>query len=583
MAACYPTEGDDGIFVEDGVINLTVDGLEISGIAADGETNLATGDGIHFDGVITDVVLKDNYIHDLDGNGVFFGAQPVEQTIGAIDIHGNMFNNNAGNGIEAGGFIVPAEYNSWGNEGGPAGTTNLIPGVIYAGDGISSGVDATPWTHVDVYLVASGTPWTGIPLNQVVSGQTITFTVMAHVVNTKTVKVDLVFPTNLSVNSLSNPLDSAFPAYASLSTTGNTVSFRGSAPFATPPTPITGNVELFSVTFTGDTPGADLDMDLKDLIDKFGMEGAGSSTNIYAAALIDNKVTVIDLPEITIVPVDAIGPYVAGIPIEFTIEVDNTDGGDFGNLNLDFSLPTGAVLQYWDGDSWETVVDPLTIGDLATDGIAFNPDLPLFRVIFPEPGPGTISVTLNDLAPTPLFPLDSDDHVFTLTGGFTLTGTFSMQGRSLREGIPVRLDYQTVAGFYADVTGETINTISFNLEIPGMNGGEWLVTTEQERYLNVVEGNQKVLLMNGNKLLPALQLLGGNAVWLNNNVIDLDDASQVGTDFGNPEGLDPAVLNGDVNFDGVVNVQDLALVGGNYTKTSESAYGIGNSAIWIIQ
>ena len=81
--------------------------------------------------------------------------------------------------------------------------------------------------------------------------------------------------------------------------------------------------------------------------------------------------------------------------------------------------------------------------------------------------------------------------------------------------------------------------------------------------------------VNGIEILAALELKGGNAVWkdsvLSNNVIDLEDANKVGTDWGSITNPD-----GNVNFDSIVNIQDLALVGGNYGQTSSVAY-----ATWL--
>lgn len=132
-AKCIPTGGANGIDVAAGLVNIVVDGLEIDG------TNQNTGDGIHFAGVVTDVLLKDNKIHDLDGDGVKFTESP--DPTGVIDIHGNLFQNNGGVGINNANGTAPfdATYNSWGSYGGPA-----------AGDGVSDYVDADPWTHADI-------------------------------------------------------------------------------------------------------------------------------------------------------------------------------------------------------------------------------------------------------------------------------------------------------------------------------------------------------------------------------------------------------------------------------------------------
>ena len=53
-----------------------------------------------------------------------------------------------------------------------------------------------------------------------------------------------------------------------------------------------------------------------------------------------------------------------------------------------------------------------------------------------------------------------------------------------------------------------------------------------------------------------------------NNVINVNDASLIGTNYG-VEGEDNIA---DANFDLRVNIQDLALVGGNYNLTSATAY-----------
>jgi len=56
-------------------------------------------------------------------------------------------------------------------------------------------------------------------------------------------------------------------------------------------------------------------------------------------------------------------------------------------------------------------------------------------------------------------------------------------------------------------------------------------------------------------------------VWTD-NVINILDAARIGSEFGSLG----TSWNGDVNFDGNVNVQDLALAGGNYQKASEDVY-----------
>ena len=73
--------------------------------------------------------------------------------------------------------------------------------------------------------------------------------------------------------------------------------------------------------------------------------------------------------------------------------------------------------------------------------------------------------------------------------------------------------------------------------------------------------------------LAPLTLVRGNAAWTN-NTIDSGDVSVVGTYWGQtPADLEPGdSLDGDVNFDGVVDLRDLAIVAGNFGLTSAQVY-----------
>jgi hypothetical protein len=224
-AKCIPVGGSNGIDVAAGLTDIRVARLEIDG---KGET---TGDGIHFAGAVTDVLLADNYIHDLDGNGVYFGGQPA----GEQDIHGNLFQNNTLKGIEAGSFTVSAEYNSWGSYDGPA-----------AGDGISTGVDADPYTYGDFWMSSSGSPWA----DQVVKGQTITYTIKALVKEVNAADVTFTYPAGLTVTS-SQEITTQFESGTLEHDTGTrTFTYFGMSTNGNE----NGTVDLFSVTFTANQP-----------------------------------------------------------------------------------------------------------------------------------------------------------------------------------------------------------------------------------------------------------------------------------------------------------------------------------------
>jgi uncharacterized repeat protein (TIGR01451 family) len=151
-----------------------------------------------------------------------------------------------------------------------------------------------------------------------------------------------------------------------------------------------------------------------------------------------------------------------------------------------------------------------------------------------------------------------------------VTGTVSMQGRVTRAGVPVTLT-GTVYGPYITTS---IEQLSNNLVFAEVVPGAYAITTNQPRYLNLQlsltpgDGGltePKLATLSVLKLiLSNLELIAGNAMWTD-NVIDIFDAVTVGTTYGTSG-------EGDVNFDGRVNIQDLALVGGNYRRTSESAY-----------
>ena len=139
-----------------------------------------------------------------------------------------------------------------------------------------------------------------------------------------------------------------------------------------------------------------------------------------------------------------------------------------------------------------------------------------------------------------------------------------MQGRVARDTVGVI----KLTGYGTDIfTADSLDKLGINYTLANVLTGEYTITTHQPRYLNITTDLAKKITLISNRTLPALWLRGGNAVWTDNE-ITLDDANKVGTDWGSD--LNP---DGNVNFDSIVNIQDLALVGGNYGLTSADAYG----------
>ena len=147
---------------------------------------------------------------------------------------------------------------------------------------------------------------------------------------------------------------------------------------------------------------------------------------------------------------------------------------------------------------------------------------------------------------------------------YTVDGEISMQGRVARN----TEDVIKLTGYGTDIfTADSLDKLGINYTLANVLTGEYTITTHQPRYLNITTDLAKKITLISNRTLSALWLRGGNAIWTDNE-IDLDDASKVGTDWGSVANPD-----GNVNFDGIVNIQDLALVGGNYGLTSDVAYG----------
>ncbi len=155
---------------------------------------------------------------------------------------------------------------------------------------------------------------------------------------------------------------------------------------------------------------------------------------------------------------------------------------------------------------------------------------------------------------------------------FSLNGEIWLEGQTIRSGIPISLSqgehqaygpYQTISD---DQTG-------VNFSFDKVVGDSYVIATHQPRYLNLsVELNQQ-LTLNKNMVLPELKLRGGNAIWTD-NAIDISDVSVVSAWYGKTSAdLQPGQsLDADVNFDGRVNIIDLAMVAGNFGLTSEVAY-----------
>jgi hypothetical protein len=566
-AKCVATNGSSGIEVGGiDTISLTemtdviIEGLEITG-----SSGLYTENGIEFQGNITDLQIVNNYIHDLGGRGIYF-AMFVYNNQG---IQGNMFKNLGMQAIEYGmGGIddLNAQYNSWGANAAPSPMVDII------------GADADPYTFVELKVTSSG----ALSESQVAVGDTITYTVTADLTEVTGADFVLKYPSDLLTYESSTLVTSLFeklpeqPSVLKHDGVEGKIWFGGTAPFqtgTTPFVPITETDEvLFTVTFTATTTTGTGALNLDELTDVFSMfpdptySSVNPSNNIYANGLIDGEVTVVAKPTIT--PMGYDGFFAVGVTEQFSLDIDNpTDGGTYANPQLVFDLAgSGATLEYWNGSTWVVVTSPdyevvlpqLNPSDYTSDFY--------FNISFPASGSYAISVDLVDT--------DAEGGVLAeaalgadVVDNYSVIGTISMQGRTVRSGVLVTLTMLDPA-LFGPFSGTTVDIITNNLTITGVAEDTYTVTTYQPRYLNVTAALAKTITVDGaDYTMAPLELRGGNAVWVNDNVINVQDASAVGSDYGKTGDMDA-----DVNFDGKVNIQDLALVGGNFDLTSEHAY-----------
>ena len=553
-AKCKPGSTSNGIAV------TATNGTRIIGLEVDGTTPSA-GDGINVANTVQSILIQDNHIHGFTGDGVEFAGAPA----GSVVIKGNLITGNAGFGINAGTTVLDATYNSWGK------ATGVTAGAI-AGSDATANVTVSPYTHVALSMAPSGTSTTGQVL---VGGDQITFTVSANLVNVQAADVTLTYnSTNLTyVASTEGSVFGAAAGDEVITQSAGTVNFRGSSTTGMKTTG--GSVALFTVTFTGSTTILNSALTLAEANEGFAMAPAGPSTNVYAFALTPGEVDVVAYP--TLSQSGVAGPFIKNIAKTFTATTTNpADGGVFPSVTLKLTFTTANTT-----DLTLKAGSPLTTVTLVDNGATVSGNVAItlpaaganvvtnFEITYSVVGTIPVTVELLDLPPTP-------DDLLATTGSIsavvydnlTVTGRISMQGRWYRGGVPVRLETGTL-GFGPYNTTSTDVFGSSNFSFVNVGDDTYVFTTNQPRYLNVTAAMGKSFNVNPSLVITTLELKGGNAIWAD-NVIDVNDASAVGTDYGKTSGFLNA--DADVNFDNKVNIFDLALVGGNFNLTSANAY-----------
>ncbi len=211
---------------------------------------------------------------------------------------------------------------------------------------------------------------------------------------------------------------------------------------------------------------------------------------------------------------------------------------------------------------------------LATPG--FTGSGVLLYLTFEGTNIGISPVTLADVnlsnSAANTIPVEISHGSIAVVVYYTVQGSFGLAGQTNRGGVPVTLSGGQVFGG-GPYSEKSQNQPGINLIVNHVMADTYTVTTAQPRCLNVTAELNKTITMTGDYTMQPLILRCGNAIWTN-NVIDVNDISIVGSQWGKSQADLPVgeTLNGDVNFDNIVNIRDWALVAGNYGLSSEDAY-----------
>lgn len=172
--------------------------------------------------------------------------------------------------------------------------------------------------------------------------------------------------------------------------------------------------------------------------------------------------------------------------------------------------------------------------------------------VFPQITNGTINATYN---PSIIKPV-------------SVLGGVELQGRAGRGGAVIGLSTGQFVG-QGPYSATSTNTAGNNVSFSNVAMDLYRVTTNTPRYLNITAAmNKQIALVGASTTIAPLKLVGGNAVW-SDNEINSQDLGLVSGEYGKVS----FIADADLNNDGAVDILDLAIVAGNYGKSSEVEYG----------
>ncbi|MFN2237255.1 MAG: hypothetical protein ACK2U1_23750 [Anaerolineales bacterium] len=193
-----------------------------------------------------------------------------------------------------------------------------------------------------------------------------------------------------------------------------------------------------------------------------------------------------------------------------------------------------------------------------------------------SPNPDSFAVAVEDILLTdrdgfPITPVTPGSVNVDVCGTATVSGLISLQGRLQPNGDNLSV---VMNGPYGSYTADPVNqstgayTISgVQYLVNGTTGTDYQIIADHYLYLKNALDPLNVV---GDIAGLNTKLLGGDAN--NNGAVGIADLTCIGTDFGttNTNACDPDPLiednknSTDINADAVVNIQDLAIAGGNF-------------------
>lgn len=157
----------------------------------------------------------------------------------------------------------------------------------------------------------------------------------------------------------------------------------------------------------------------------------------------------------------------------------------------------------------------------------------------------------------------------TVCGYATISGNITMQGRpgnNVNAGTVTMTEVTPSFSPVAPVPFSSSNG-AYSISVPYLPGGSsYKILAEHGLYLD----NEDTILVTGNLANKNTRLWGGDAN--NSGKVTITDLSCIGGSFGGPVVGSCAGGSSDINADNLINVQDLAIAGGNFDKCNNQPW-----------